>query len=325
LEISSPNSNNVQMLLVRNFATSATGNFTGNYTAEIRGASSGNLAHAMLIHLNEENATRRILDVTSTYGTVATFRSDGVVLIRTASGVTGGGALQVNGNVNINGVFQINGVTIGGGGGSVSAPNAPQGGNEVLGLQLLGAQKELLEAQTEKTKAETTKTSGVDTKLTQELGETEEIKNQMMKDTYEETFSKIRAEAERAEEEWRKAAAEGKVAEATADMEIEKVKADLAGIGITNELRKSQKNLTDAEITETVNRVAQRWEEIGVQKGRLELEKWVRDVADSTKLAVETVSRIATTVLGRGEKGVETPKMERGWSERHGEWWKTKE
>jgi len=217
------------------------------------------------------------------------------------------------------------GATVGGGGGSVSAPNAPQGGNEVLGLQLLGAQKELLEAQTEKTKAETTKTSGVDTKLTQELGETEEIKNQMMKDTYEETFSKIRAEAERAEEEWRKAAAEGKVAEATADMEIEKVKADLAGIGITNELRKSQKNLTDAEITETVNRVAQRWEEIGVQKGRLELEKWVRDVADSTKLAVETVSRIATTVLGRGEKGVETPKMERGWSERHGEWWKTKE
>jgi hypothetical protein len=32
--------------------------------------------------------------------------------------VSGGGKLQVNGNVNINGVFQINGVTIGGGGGS---------------------------------------------------------------------------------------------------------------------------------------------------------------------------------------------------------------
>lgn len=118
IQASVENANNVQMLLVRNFATSATGNFTGSYTAEIRGASSGNLMHSMLIHLNEENSLRRILDVTSTYGTVATFRSDGVVLIRTASGVTGGGALQVNGNVNINGVFQINGVTIGGGGGS---------------------------------------------------------------------------------------------------------------------------------------------------------------------------------------------------------------
>jgi hypothetical protein len=42
----------------------------------------------------------------------------GALLVNTGTGVTGGGALQVNGNVNINGVFQINGVTIGGGGGS---------------------------------------------------------------------------------------------------------------------------------------------------------------------------------------------------------------
>jgi hypothetical protein len=44
--------------------------------------------------------------------------SDGNVFVNTTSGVSGGGALQVNGNVNINGVFQINGTTIGGGGGS---------------------------------------------------------------------------------------------------------------------------------------------------------------------------------------------------------------
>jgi hypothetical protein len=50
----------------------------------------------------------RILNITNT----------GNVLIGTTTGVSGGGALQVNGNVNINGVFQINGVTIGGGGGS---------------------------------------------------------------------------------------------------------------------------------------------------------------------------------------------------------------
>jgi hypothetical protein len=40
------------------------------------------------------------------------------VLIGTTTQLTGGGTLQVNGNVNINGLFQINGVTIGGGGGS---------------------------------------------------------------------------------------------------------------------------------------------------------------------------------------------------------------
>ncbi len=49
--------------------------------------------------------------------TVMTINQASQVLINTA-GITGGGALQVNGNVNINGVFQINGVTIGGGGGS---------------------------------------------------------------------------------------------------------------------------------------------------------------------------------------------------------------
>jgi hypothetical protein len=43
--------------------------------------------------------------------------SGGNVLIGT-TGISGGGTLQVSGNVNINGVFQINGVTIGGGGGS---------------------------------------------------------------------------------------------------------------------------------------------------------------------------------------------------------------
>ena len=44
--------------------------------------------------------------------------SQGSLLIATTSGVSGGGALQVNGDVNINGNFKINGTTIGGGGGS---------------------------------------------------------------------------------------------------------------------------------------------------------------------------------------------------------------
>jgi hypothetical protein len=40
------------------------------------------------------------------------------LLVGTSSGVSGGGRLQVNGNVNITGSFQVNGVTIGGGGGT---------------------------------------------------------------------------------------------------------------------------------------------------------------------------------------------------------------
>ena len=53
-----------------------------------------------------------------TFTQAMTLTSGGNLLIGTTSGISGGGALQVQGNVNINGVFQINGVTIGGGGGS---------------------------------------------------------------------------------------------------------------------------------------------------------------------------------------------------------------
>ena len=44
--------------------------------------------------------------------------SSGLFLINTSTGVSGGGTLQVNGDVNINGNFKINGTIIGGGGGS---------------------------------------------------------------------------------------------------------------------------------------------------------------------------------------------------------------
>lgn len=60
--------------------------------------------------------TYRIWNNTS--NEVLTLLLDGSVLVGTNTGVSGGGKLQVNGNVNINGLFQINGVTIGGGGGS---------------------------------------------------------------------------------------------------------------------------------------------------------------------------------------------------------------
>ena len=85
LQVSSENSGNTQMLLVRNYATSATGNFSGNYTAEIRGTSNGNVRHAMLINNQENDSTRRVLDITSLAGTIASFVSNGSVGIGTTS------------------------------------------------------------------------------------------------------------------------------------------------------------------------------------------------------------------------------------------------
>jgi hypothetical protein len=83
LQLSSENSGNTQMLLVRNYATSATGNFTGCYIAEIRGTSNGCVRHAMLINNEENDSTRRVLDITSTFGTIASFVSNGNVGIGT--------------------------------------------------------------------------------------------------------------------------------------------------------------------------------------------------------------------------------------------------
>jgi len=77
LQVSSANSGNTQVLLVRNYATSATGNFTGNYTAEIRATSNGNVRHGMLIHNAENDSTRRVLDITSLAGNIMTFSSAG--------------------------------------------------------------------------------------------------------------------------------------------------------------------------------------------------------------------------------------------------------
>jgi len=85
LEVSSADSGNTQILLVRNYATSATGNFTGNYTAEIRATSNGNVRHAMLINNQENDSTRRVLDITSLFGTIASFVSNGNVGIGTTS------------------------------------------------------------------------------------------------------------------------------------------------------------------------------------------------------------------------------------------------
>jgi hypothetical protein len=62
--------------------------------------------------------TNHALAILTNNSEKARFTASGEMLIGTPTGVSGGGRLQVNGNVNINGVFQINGVTIGGGGGS---------------------------------------------------------------------------------------------------------------------------------------------------------------------------------------------------------------
>ena len=52
------------------------------------------------------------------FGDAMLLNTSGNLLLGTTTGISGGGKLQVNGDVNINGNFKINGTVIGGGGGS---------------------------------------------------------------------------------------------------------------------------------------------------------------------------------------------------------------
>jgi len=80
----------------------------------------GSSAYGLQIDLSGSTgaATNSAFQVYTQTGTGLRLVNNGTLMLGTTTGVSGGGALQVNGNVNINGVFQINGVTIGGGGGS---------------------------------------------------------------------------------------------------------------------------------------------------------------------------------------------------------------
>ena len=64
----------LQMLRIRNFATSATGAFTGDYVAEIRSAyTSAATKGALLVHTQEANNSRPTMSVSDSNGIFATF------------------------------------------------------------------------------------------------------------------------------------------------------------------------------------------------------------------------------------------------------------
>ena len=244
------------------------------------------------------------------------------------------------------------GATTGGSGGNVSAPSAPAGGGEILGLQLLNAQKGLIEAQTKKTEAEANKTAGVDTKLgeTQIESLTQGIKNQkavqrltelqgdmaevqtlIMNDTYDDAVAQVRYTARKTMQELRSLTINNEISEETMQEKIGIVQGELIGLGLTNELKRVQKNLTEEQVKQTVASVQQGWkklsidqrnamtnlansdiarwnaqtnfkeflmkvqqseQEYSVKKGTLALQQLINDVPNSERLTLEALSKL---------------------------------
>lgn len=190
------------------------------------------------------------------------------------------------------------GSAVGGSGGNVSSPTPPIGGGEIMGLQLMGAQKKLLEAQANKTNVEADKTAGVDTELTKAQGDIARIEASLAQDTYQDTQNKVMAEAEKMIAEARIASSKGQVQHETEQTQILIKEGELMGISIANELKREGVKLTQAQIESTVEGVKQKWAEIAVKKGKLDLDRFIHDIADSTKLTVETATKIVTNLTG---------------------------
>jgi len=175
----------------------------------------------------------------------------------------------------------------GSGGGSVSASKAPTGGGEILGMQMIQAQRQLIEAQTQKTVAETSKIGGVDTKLgetqiqsltqgiqnqkaverlTQIQGNIAGIEQELKTDSYEDVLNTIRYT-------WRKTVREiegltigNEINEATKDEKIKMVEGELVGLGLANELKREQIQMTDQQTKKMVQDIAQGWKELNIQQ-----------------------------------------------------------
>lgn len=173
------------------------------------------------------------------------------------------------------------GATVGGGAPSV---NAPKANNEGMDLMTV-AQRKLIEAQTRNIEADTAKKSGVDTELTKWQARQAMNVSQFYVDTYEDNYGKVKAELEILENQ-------AKTSHETQSTDVKLKQAELVGLGIANELKRAQKDLTEEQMKATVEMVKQKWQEVNIKQGHLDLDKFIKDVKESTKLTTESIIRV---------------------------------
>jgi len=196
------------------------------------------------------------------------------------------------------------GTTVGNSGGGVNAPNAPQGGGEVMGMMMQQAQLKVMEAQAEAMKADANlknvdanKKAGVDTELARQQGRLQHIIADLHAMTNEDAAEQMQA---RTHILWQEAkAAKGKVT-----AELQQKQAEAIGAELANELRKVQTDMTEVQMKAIAEEIAQKWKGLDIQQGHLDLQRFVQDVSNSTKLTVETITKAAQMVGGGVIKGI---------------------
>lgn len=162
------------------------------------------------------------------------------------------------------------------------APNeATKGVNmaESLGMgmqmELLKAQKENIQADTEKKKIDAAKTAGIDTDLDKAQLELVNLDIKVNENTLWERINEIVSRSIEQQEKGVQAGVEREVAEATKEDQIKKVKAEAVNLGIQKLVMEKGLELTQAQIDKIAMDIVQRAEEIKIQQGYLDIEKFV--------------------------------------------------
>lgn len=249
------------------------------------------------------------------------------------------------------------GATTGDPGASVGANAAPKGGGEIMGLQLMDAQRKLMEAQANKANTEAEKLKGVDTQeaqtriasltqgisnqkavqaLTQVQTRIQSIEAELKTETYEDVKSTINYTARKTLSELMILQSQESVAQATIDEKVAIVEGELIGLGLANELKKSQIELTEEQTKKTVADVAQGWKQLSINErnaitfvvnsetartnaqtnvrkyleevrhnerneetrnAELALQKFIKDMPDSEKLTIQMLGEVVKTVV----------------------------
>lgn len=170
------------------------------------------------------------------------------------------------------GMAGAGGQSMGAPGGSVGGSKAPKGGGEVMGLQMMNAQRALIEAQTKNVEADTENKSGVDRELkgaqaglTGVQTELARIESNMKTDTYETTKGQIEAAADKMRSEAGIAANNKQISDKTKENQIDMVEGELIGLTLANELKRAQTGLAEEQIKKVIADVKQGWKKLSIE------------------------------------------------------------
>ena len=204
---------------------------------------------------------------------------------------------------------------------SVSGGGAPSGGGEIMGMTgnamqmaLLKAQKENIEADTQKKKADAALTSGAQTDNVQAdtiwkgvKTELDQLQLELGTNSYKANLARIKYETDKALQELNILKNDAVISENTWQDKITQIGAEAVGVGIRNELMKTQGDkvrsdieVNNATIQNWLVQQAQGWSRLNIEQQNTEINRLLMEFNTSlSREALGAVGGIISTILSR--------------------------